>query len=187
VHAVHSHDEVCTSDGVRHGSGRQGKGSLSKKTERRVGEKGKTPRGRTDEAAAATGPGTKTMDHHWTDGVSLTTPASGPQLIKPTPPPLDSAMSGAWCNSKRVKTHSLAGAEGGQHGRRKNTKAHPPGPSKPPPIDHRRPTYHPNPPHHRGQLKTRPRLVSQTQVRTHQQTNPRLCRIVQNFLRTSRG
>jgi hypothetical protein len=62
-----------------------------------VGEMGETPRGRVDEeAAAATGPGTATTDHIWTDGISLATPASGPRddqtveldLVKPHPPPL---------------------------------------------------------------------------------------------------
>jgi hypothetical protein len=57
---------------------------------------GETPRGRVDEeAAAATGPGTATTDHIWTDGVSLVTPASSPRddqtfeldLVKPPPPP----------------------------------------------------------------------------------------------------
>ena len=68
-------------------------------TENGVGEMGETPRGRVDEeVAAATGPGTETTDHQWTDGVSLTTPASGPRddlmvgldLVKPplsSPPP----------------------------------------------------------------------------------------------------
>jgi hypothetical protein len=55
-----------------------------------VGEKGETPRGRIDEAAAATGPGMKATDHHRTDGVSLATPASGPQLVKPPPPSVES-------------------------------------------------------------------------------------------------
>ena len=61
----------------------------------RVGEMGETPRGRDDEAAAATGPGMKTTDHQRTDGVSLATPASGPRddpkgdldLVKPPPSP----------------------------------------------------------------------------------------------------
>ena len=48
--------------------------------EGRVGEKGKTPHGRDNEAAAATGPGTKTMDHHRTDSGSLVTPASSPEV-----------------------------------------------------------------------------------------------------------
>jgi hypothetical protein len=82
-----ANDEARTSDGVRNRSGRKRKGSPNKKTERRMGEKGETPRGRNDEAAAATGPGKTTTDHHWTDGVSLANPASGPQLVKPTPPP----------------------------------------------------------------------------------------------------
>ena len=50
---------------------------------------------RDDEAAAATGPGTETTDHHRTDGGSLTTPVSSPEvdqkakldLVKPLPPP----------------------------------------------------------------------------------------------------
>ena len=63
--------------------------------EGRVGEKGEMPHGRDDEAAAATGPGTKTTDHHRTDGGSLVTLASSPEvdqkaeldLVKPLPPP----------------------------------------------------------------------------------------------------
>jgi hypothetical protein len=82
-----ANDKVCTSDGVRNRSGTQGKGSLSKKTERRMGKKGEMPRGRIDEAGAATGPGMKTTDHKWTDGVSLATPASGPRLVTPPPSP----------------------------------------------------------------------------------------------------
>jgi hypothetical protein len=63
----------------------------------RVGKMGKTPRERVDEeAAAATGPGTVTTDHIWTDSVSLATPVSGPRddqtveldLVKPPPPSL---------------------------------------------------------------------------------------------------
>ena len=61
-----------------------------------MGEKGETPRRRDDEAAAATGPGMKTMDHLRTDSISLATPASGPRddqkvdldLVKPPPSPL---------------------------------------------------------------------------------------------------
>jgi hypothetical protein len=90
-----ANDEARTSNGVRNGSGRQCNGLPSKKTDG-VGEMGETPRGRVDEeAAAATGPGTATTDHIWTDGVSLATPASGPRddqtvkldLVKPPPPP----------------------------------------------------------------------------------------------------
>jgi hypothetical protein len=84
---------VHTCNRVRHGSGKQGKGSLSKKTERRMGKKGETPRGRNNKAATATGPGKMTMDYHWTEGVSLVTPASSPQLVKPTPPPQVSRSS----------------------------------------------------------------------------------------------
>ena len=62
----------------------------------RVGEMGEMPHRRDNEAAAATGPGMKTMDHLWTDGVSLVTLVSGPRdnqkadldLVKPPPPPL---------------------------------------------------------------------------------------------------
>ena len=65
-----------------------------------MGEKGEKPHGRDDEAAAATGPGTKTTDHHRTDGGSLATLASGPEvdqkvrldLVKP-PPSLSSVES----------------------------------------------------------------------------------------------
>ena len=42
-----------------------------------VGKKGETPRGRVDEAAAASGLGTATTDHRTTDGTSLVTPVSG--------------------------------------------------------------------------------------------------------------
>ena len=48
--------------------------------EGRVGEKGETLRGRDDEAAAATEPGTKTTEYHRTDGVSLATLGSGPRV-----------------------------------------------------------------------------------------------------------
>ena len=65
------------------------------RTEGRVGEKGEKPHGRDDEAATATGPGTKTTDHHRTDGGSLVTLASSSRddqkveldLVKPLPPP----------------------------------------------------------------------------------------------------
>ena len=53
------------------------------RTEGRMGEKGETPHGRDDEAAAATGPGMKTTDHQKTDGGSLATPASGPSSSQP--------------------------------------------------------------------------------------------------------
>ena len=57
---------------------------------------GETPRRRDDEAAAATGLGTKTTEHPQTDSISLATPASSPQvdqkvtlgLFKPPPSPL---------------------------------------------------------------------------------------------------
>ena len=66
----------------------------------RVGKMGETPHGR-DEAAAATGPGMKTTDHHRTDGVSLATLASSPRvnqkvvlnLVKPPPSPLSVAST----------------------------------------------------------------------------------------------
>ena len=60
----------------------------------RVGEMGETPHRKVnEEVAAATGPGIKTTEHHRTDGISLATPASGPQvnqkveldLVKPPP------------------------------------------------------------------------------------------------------
>jgi hypothetical protein len=96
-----ANDEAHTSNGVRNRSGRQCNGLPSKKTENGVGEMGETPRGRVDEeAAAATGPGTATTDHIWTDGVSLATPASGPRddqkvglyLVKPPPPTVESTI-----------------------------------------------------------------------------------------------
>jgi hypothetical protein len=96
-----ANDEAHTSNGVRNRSGRQCNGLPSKKTENGVGEMGETPRGRVDEeAAAATGPGTATTDHIWTDGVSLATLASGPRdnqkvglyLVKPPPPTVESTI-----------------------------------------------------------------------------------------------
>ena len=65
------------------------------RTEGRVGKKGEKPHGRDDAAAAAMGPGTKTMDHHRTDSGSLVTLVSSPEvdqkaeldLVKPHPPP----------------------------------------------------------------------------------------------------
>jgi hypothetical protein len=53
-----------------------------------MGEKGETLRRRNDEAAAGMGPGKTTSDPHRTDGISLTTPVSSPQLVKPTRPSL---------------------------------------------------------------------------------------------------
>jgi hypothetical protein len=73
-----ANDKACTSNRVRNGSGRQQKGSLSKKTNGMGKKKGKTLRGRIDEAATATGPGMKTSDHQWTRDISLTTPVSSP-------------------------------------------------------------------------------------------------------------
>ena len=66
-----------------------------------MGEKGEKPHGRDDEAATATGPGTKTTDHYRTDGGSLVTPESSPEvdqkaeleLIKPHPPPSSEVAS----------------------------------------------------------------------------------------------
>ena len=89
------------------------------RTEGRVGEKGETPHGRDDEAAAATGPGTKTMDHHRTDGGSLVTPASSSRddqkvelnLVKPLPP-LPSVASTT--PPKRTQRHANESRENGQ-------------------------------------------------------------------------
>jgi hypothetical protein len=77
----------------------------------------------------------------------------------------DGATSAARRDSKRVETDALAGYQTDQHNQRQRTARNVPGPSTPPPDDHRRPTYHPNPPRHRGRLKTRPRQVSQTRAR----------------------
>ena len=76
-----------------------------------MGRVGETPHRRDDEAAAATGPGMKTTDHHRTDGVSLATPASGPRvdqkvvldLIKPPPSPPSVAST---TPPKRTQPHA---------------------------------------------------------------------------------
>ena len=68
------------------------------------------PHGRDDEAAAATGLGTKTTDHQQTDGVGLATPANGPRvdqkvipdLVKPLPPPSSVAST---TPPKRTQPH----------------------------------------------------------------------------------
>ena len=55
-------------------------------TKEKVGNKGETSCGRVDEKAAAVkGLGTETTDHQRIDGVSLVTPVSSPQLVKPPP------------------------------------------------------------------------------------------------------
>ena len=56
----------------------QVKTTAREKVAERVGEKGEMLHRRDNEAAAATGPGTKTTDHHRTDSGSLATPASSP-------------------------------------------------------------------------------------------------------------
>jgi hypothetical protein len=84
----------------------------------RVGEKGETLRGRIDEAAAASGPGTATTDHRTTDSVSLATPASGPRLVKPPPPPLPVELTATppvrtppHANESRGKGQAVAGRD----------------------------------------------------------------------------
>ena len=56
----------------------QVKTTAREKVAERVGEKGETPHGRDNEAAAATGPGMKATDHQQTDSRSLAILASGP-------------------------------------------------------------------------------------------------------------
>ena len=63
-------DKVCQSE--------HGKTTACEKNAEKVGEKGEKPRGKDDEAAAATGPGKTTTDHQRTDSGSLATPASSP-------------------------------------------------------------------------------------------------------------
>ena len=82
-----------------------------------MGKKGERPHGRDNEAAAAMGPGTKTMDHHRTDGGSLMTPASSPEvdqkaeldLVKPHPPPpsVESTTSPKWTQLHANELHGV--------------------------------------------------------------------------------
>jgi hypothetical protein len=62
----------------------------------------------------------------------------------------DGATSGARSNSKRVDTGPLAEDEASQYKRRKRESAGVPELYTPPPIHHRRPCTHPNPPRRRG-------------------------------------
>ena len=89
------------------------------RTEGRVGEKGETPHGRDDEAATATGPGTKATDHQQTDGGGLATPASSPEvdqkaeldLVKPHPPPPSVEST---TPPKRTQPHANESRENGR-------------------------------------------------------------------------
>ena len=68
-------------------------------------------------------------------------------------------MSSASHDSKRVGTRLLAGDKSGQHGKCKRAKTDVPGPSRPPPSHHRRPTEPVDPPRRRGRLKSRTRKI----------------------------
>ena len=69
----------------------------------------------------------------------------------------DGAASGARCSSKRAGTRLLAGYQASQHGRYERNTSNVLGLSTPLPYYLRRPYTHPNPPQHRGKLKTRPK------------------------------
>ena len=88
----------------------------------RVGEKGETPHGSVDEAAAARGLGTATTAE-MTDGVSLATPASGPQqlvklllpsLIKPLPPLVKSNTPPKRIPPRTNESHGMGWAVAGR-------------------------------------------------------------------------
>ena len=74
---------------------------------------------------------------------------------------MDGTTSGARRDSKRVKTDPLAIEKEGQHERRKRTTSDVPRPSTPLPIHPRRPTEPVDPPRRQGQMKLRPRKISQ--------------------------
>jgi hypothetical protein len=84
-------------------------------TEGRVGKTGEMPNGKVDEeVATATGPRTETTDHHRTDGVSLATPVSSPQLIKPPPPLVESTTTlPIWTPPRANKSHRMGQAVAG--------------------------------------------------------------------------
>ena len=84
----------------------------------------------------------------------------------------DGTPSGPRRNSTQVEMEPLAADETGQHGQRKRRITDVPESSKPPPIDHRLPTDHPDPPCRRGRLKTRPTRVSNPRW-TYQATRTR--------------
>ena len=72
-----------------------GKTTVHEKNTEKVGEKGKKPHERDDEAATASGPGTATTDHQKTDGGSLATPVSSPvprddKVVLTRKPPVES-------------------------------------------------------------------------------------------------
>ena len=72
----------------------------------------------------------------------------------------DDVTSGAHSDSIRVETEPLAADKTGQHRWYKHDKMDVCRPSTAPTIDHRPPADHPDPPHRRGRLKSRPRSVS---------------------------
>ena len=75
---------------------------------------------------------------------------------------MDGATSNAHHDLKRVGTTMLADSEdqASQYEERKRNTTHVPRPSTPPPINHIHPADQPNPPRRRGQLKSRPRNIS---------------------------
>ena len=70
----------------------------------------------------------------------------------------DGATSAPHCDSKRVETDVLAGYQAGQHEQPQHAMSDIPRPSTPLPDHHKQPHTHPNPPRHRGRLKTRPKV-----------------------------
>ena len=89
---------------------------------------------------------------------------------------MDGATSAARLDSERVETDALAEYQASQHEQRQRTTTNVPGPSTPPPIDHRQPNDHPNPPRRRGRLKTKPTRVSRSRT-TYQVIQTRRSRI----------
>ena len=61
---------------------------------------------------------------------------------------MDGAMSTAHHNLKQVETDALATYQADQHEQHQCMTSDVPEPSKPPPINHRTPHTHPNPPRH---------------------------------------
>jgi len=90
-----------------------------------VGKMGETPHGRDDKAAAAMGPGMKTMDHQKTDGISLATLVSGPRddqkvaldLVKPppSPPSVASTTPPKWIQPHTKESHGMGRAVAGRN------------------------------------------------------------------------
>ena len=70
----------------------------------------------------------------------------------------DGAMSIPHCNSKWVKTDVLAGYQGGQHQQHQHTMSDIPRPPTPLPDHHKQSQTYPNPPCHRGRLKTQAKV-----------------------------